>query len=148
MTRRPQGGQVIVIFGLALVAIVAMVALIVEGGNAFAQQRITQNGADAAANAGAVVLAQQLGSPGTKSDADVDAAVDNVAGLNNLVSWTGYYTNVAGAFVSIRWGGRRQQGLGRGRWQWGDPAGRTGRPGGRRRALSEPRSPGSWASPR
>ena len=99
MTQRPQGGQVIVIFGLALVAIVAMVALIVEGGNAFAQQRITQNGADAAANAGAVVLAQQLGSPGTKSDADVDAAVDNVAGLNNLVSWTGYYTNVAGAYV-------------------------------------------------
>lgn len=98
--QRTQGGQVIVIFGLALVAIVAMVALIVEGGNAFAQQRITQNGADAAANAGAVVLAQQLGSPGTKSDADVDAAVDNVAGLNNLVSWTGYYTNVAGALLS------------------------------------------------
>ncbi len=98
--KRTQGGQVIVIFGLALVAIVAMIALIVEGGNAFAQQRITQNGADAAANAGAIVLAQQLGSPGTKSDADVDAAVDNVAGLNNLVSWTGYYTNVAGAYIS------------------------------------------------
>jgi Flp pilus assembly protein TadG len=97
---RSQGGQVIVIFGLALVAIVAMVALIVEGGNAFAQQRITQNGADAAANAGAVVLAQQLGSPGTKSDADVDAAVDNVASSNNLVTWTGYYTNVTGAYIS------------------------------------------------
>ena len=40
MTQRSQGGQVIVIFGLALVAIVAMVALIVEGGNAFAQQRV------------------------------------------------------------------------------------------------------------
>ena len=100
MTQRSQGGQVIVIFGLALVAIVAMVALIVEGGNAFAQQRITQNGADAAANAGAVVLAQTLGSPGTMSDADVDAAVDSVAGQNNLVSWTGYYTNVAGAYVA------------------------------------------------
>jgi Flp pilus assembly protein TadG len=100
LTQRSEGGQVIVIFGLALVAIVAMVALIVEGGNAFAQQRITQNGADAASNAGAVVLAQDLGSPGTKSDADVDAAVDSVAALNNLVTWTGYYTNVAGQYVS------------------------------------------------
>ena len=100
MAQRSHGGQVIVIFALALVAIVAMVALIVEGGNAFAQQRITQNGADAAANAGAVVLAQQLGSPGTKSDVDVDAAVDSVASLNNLVTWTGYYTNVAGQYIS------------------------------------------------
>ena len=99
-TRRSQGGQVIVIFGLALLAIVAMVALIVEGGNAFAQQRITQNGADAAANAGAVVLAQTLSTPGTKSDGDVDQAVDSVAGSNNLVTWTGYYTNVAGNYIN------------------------------------------------
>jgi Flp pilus assembly protein TadG len=100
MSQRSQGGQVIVIFGLALVAIVAMVALVVEGGNAFAQQRITQNGADAAANAGAVVLAQTLSTPGTKSDADVDQAVDSVAGSNDLVTWTGYYTNVAGKYVN------------------------------------------------
>ena len=44
-------GQIIVIFAVALIAIVSIGALILEGGQAFAQQRIAQNGADAAANA-------------------------------------------------------------------------------------------------
>ena len=55
-----------------------MVALIVDGGNAFAQQRITQNGTDAAAEAGATVLAQRLGGA-TKTDEDVIDAVTAIA---------------------------------------------------------------------
>lgn len=100
--RAPKGtsGQMIAIFALALVAIVAMIALVLEGGNAYAQQRVVQNAADASANAGAVVLSQNLAVPGTKSDAEVATAVNAVAGANRLDSQTGYYTNVAGAFLS------------------------------------------------
>jgi Flp pilus assembly protein TadG len=46
-------GQIIVIFALALVAIVAMVGLVLDGGSAFAQRRAEQNAADLAALAGA-----------------------------------------------------------------------------------------------
>lgn len=95
-----QRGQVIVIFALALVAVVAMVALILEGGNAFAQQRITQNGADAASNAGAVVLAKGLGLSGSVTDADVEAAVNTVSDQNGLLTRTGYYTNVSGQYLN------------------------------------------------
>lgn len=96
---RDTKGQVIVILALALVAIVAMVALVIEGGNAFAQQRVTQNGADAAANAGAVALAQELGASGTITDSNVAAAVNNVADENRLTTRTAYYTNVAGKYL-------------------------------------------------
>lgn len=48
------GGQIIVLFALGLVAFIAGVGL-VDAGNAYAQQRGVQNGADAAANAGTVI---------------------------------------------------------------------------------------------
>lgn len=46
-------GQIIVIFALGLVAIVAMVGLVLDGGSTFAQRRAEQNAADLAALAGA-----------------------------------------------------------------------------------------------
>jgi len=46
-------GQIIVIFALALVAIVAMVGLVLDGGSTFAQRRTQQNAADLAALAAA-----------------------------------------------------------------------------------------------
>lgn len=49
----PERGQIIVIFALALVAIVAMVGLVLDGGSAFAQRRAEQNAADLAAITGA-----------------------------------------------------------------------------------------------
>ena len=51
MARKRQGQALIVIAG-ALVALMALVALAVDGGNAFAQRRIVQNAADGAAMAG------------------------------------------------------------------------------------------------
>jgi Flp pilus assembly protein TadG len=92
--RGRDGGQIIVLFALGLVAFIAGVGLVVDAGNAYAQQRGVQNGADAAANAGAVVLAQRLGGA-TKTDTDVANAVSFSAGLN-LVSQTAYYTDVTG----------------------------------------------------
>lgn len=92
-------GQILVIGILAVVAMLAGAALVVEGGNAYAQQRVSQNGADAAANAGAVVLAQRLGGA-TKTDANVLAAVNAAGTQNNLTNVVGRYTNSAGAYVT------------------------------------------------
>ena len=49
--RRDERGQVLVIVAGALVALIAMVGLVIDGGYAWGQQRDTQNGADAAAKA-------------------------------------------------------------------------------------------------
>jgi Flp pilus assembly protein TadG len=97
--RSGEHGQVLVLFTLGLIALIAGVALVVDGGTAFAQQRAVQNGADAAANAGATVLAVRLG--GTpKTDADVQTAIGSVAGLNGI-SEAAYYTNVTGAPLDV-----------------------------------------------
>jgi hypothetical protein len=62
-----QRGQALVLVVGAFLATIAMAALIVDGGNAFAQQRRTQNWTDGAANAGAVQLLRRLvGVPGTE----------------------------------------------------------------------------------
>ncbi len=53
---RGQRGQVLVLFTLALVAIVAGVGLVIDGGFTFAQRRAEQNAADLAAFAGANAL--------------------------------------------------------------------------------------------
>lgn len=55
--RSNQHGQTLVIFVVALVAIVAAVGLVLDGGGAFAQQRDQQKAADMAALAGAVAEA-------------------------------------------------------------------------------------------
>lgn len=91
---RRERGQILVLFVLGLVMMIAGVALVIDAGVAYAQQRGTQNGSDAAANAGAVVLAQNLGgSP--KTDADVASAVTFSSGVN-LITPVAYYTNVLG----------------------------------------------------
>jgi Flp pilus assembly protein TadG len=105
--RRGEGGQSLVLFTLAIVALLAMSSLILDAGNAFAQQRVAQNGSDAAANAGAVVLAQNLIAKGSKvtplpkTDQDVLAAVNGTA-ANNAISPapTAYYTDINGARLS------------------------------------------------
>ena len=60
-------GQVLVIFVGGFLALIAGTAFVVDGGNVMAQQRSTQNGVDAASQAGATVISQYLmgGSPAT-----------------------------------------------------------------------------------
>jgi hypothetical protein len=96
---RGQQGQIIVIAALAMVALIGGVSLILEGGNAYAHQRVAQNAADAVANAGATVLARRLGGDTTQTDASVLAATDAMATANRLDSYTGYYTNVTGSML-------------------------------------------------
>jgi Flp pilus assembly protein TadG len=92
-------GQVIVVAALAMIAIIAGASLLLEGGNAYAQQRVAQNAADAVANGGATVLAQRLGGE-TKGDADVVAAMANLSSANGLSAYTGHYANVSGQLLN------------------------------------------------
>ncbi|HMA33839.1 MAG TPA: Tad domain-containing protein [Chloroflexia bacterium] len=52
IVQRKRQGQAIVIIAGALIGLLALVALAVDGGNAFAQRRIAQNAADGATQAG------------------------------------------------------------------------------------------------
>ena len=96
---RGQRGQIIVIAAMAMIALIGGVSLILEGGNAYAHQRVAQNAADSVANAGATVLAQRLGG-GTQTDADVAAATDAMATANGLDTYTAFYTNVKGKLLT------------------------------------------------
>jgi hypothetical protein len=93
-SRKRERGQIIVLFALGLIAFIAGVALVIDAGLAYSHERGVQNASDAAANAGAVVLAQRLGGA-TMTDTDVANAVSFSAGLNNITE-AAYYTNVAG----------------------------------------------------
>lgn len=97
---RGQRGQIIVITALAMISMIAGVSLIIEGGNAYAHQRVAQNAIDSVANAGATVLAQRLGG-GTQDDAAVQAGMSSMAAANSLDSFAGYYTNVLGQLLNV-----------------------------------------------
>jgi hypothetical protein len=98
--RTNERGQILIVAVLALVAIVGMTGLIVDGGALFAQQRVAQNGADAAATAGAVVVAESLGGA-TRTGAQVYAAVNSVANANGLVTWSAEYTDDYGTPLGV-----------------------------------------------
>jgi Flp pilus assembly protein TadG len=90
-------GQALVLVVFSMVALLAVVALIVDGGNAFAQQRVAQNGADAASEAGAVVLMQRLVGVPAKDDAAVNTAVQAVAAAGQLATPVlACYTDLSG----------------------------------------------------
>jgi hypothetical protein len=98
--RGPERGQIVVIVGLSIVLLVAMVGIVVDGGFAWGKQRTTQNAADAASEAGAVVLAQRLaGATPTKTDADVATAVNAAFTDNSVPKQAAYYTDVSGCLL-------------------------------------------------
>jgi hypothetical protein len=96
-TIKSESGQVLALFTLGFAAIVAAVALVVDGGNAYANQRISQNASDAAAEAGAVMLAQRLSGKPT-SDTEVRSAVDAVLAEMEMDVSASYaeYTDIDG----------------------------------------------------
>src|SRR5215218_7314400 len=101
-TRTPRGterGQIIVVAALAMITIIGGVSLVIEGGNAYAHQRIVQNSIDAVANARATVIAQKIGGA-PRTDADVAGSMSTLAASNDLDAQTGYYTNVTGALLT------------------------------------------------
>ncbi len=98
--RRPhQGGQTLVLMALALTALLAGTALVIDGGNAFAQQRRTQNGIDASAEAGATQLARRLSGVAI-TDGDVATAVNLTSTSNDITSIaSAEYTDGAGVVI-------------------------------------------------
>jgi hypothetical protein len=86
---------------LALVAVVGMVGLVLDGGALFAQQRIAQNGADGAATAGAVVIAEHMGGASGRDNQDVYDAVEANALANGLAGWTAEYTDDFGVPIGV-----------------------------------------------
>jgi len=84
--RRRQRGQILPLFALALVAVVAMVGLVIDGGSAYAQRRDQQNAADLAALAGANALIFSL---------DATTAAHRVAEAN------GYHDGENGVTVAV-----------------------------------------------
>ena len=99
--RRSAEGQVIVIVALAMVVIVMMVGVVIDLGALYSQQRIAQNGADAASTAGTLVIAQNLASAtDIKNDKDVFLAVNDMAAKNGLAGVTAVYTDDIGQPLS------------------------------------------------
>jgi hypothetical protein len=96
---RGETGQAIVVMIGAILLSVAMVATIVDGGNVLAQQRITQNGVDATAEAGAVMLAERLAGADEPSggwDVNIAARLAQTAAANNFDIEAAYYTDICG----------------------------------------------------
>lgn len=101
-----ESGQAIVVMVGAILLSVALVATIVDGGNVFAMQRVTQNGVDAAAEAGAVLLAERLAgatAPSGGWDVNIDARIRQVAAANNIDVHAAYYTDICG--IPLRFDG-------------------------------------------
>jgi len=97
--RRQETGQAIVIMVVAILLALAMVATIVDGGNVLAQQRVAQNGADATAESGAVMLAERLAgatAPSGGWDLNIAARLGQTAAANNITVEAAYYTDICG----------------------------------------------------
>src|SRR4051812_507919 len=56
LVQRRESGQILVVFALALFALVALLALVLDGGNVYVQRRTAVTAADAGALAGARAL--------------------------------------------------------------------------------------------
>lgn len=82
-------GQILFVFALALVAIVAMTGLVLDGGSTFVQRRDMQNAADAAAMAGAYDYAN-------KNDATSAILAAHAVAVVN-----GYPNGVGGVVVQV-----------------------------------------------
>lgn len=97
--RDAETGQAIIVMVGAILLAVALVATIVDGGNVLAQQRVTQNGADATAEAGAVLLAERLAGVAEPSggwDNNIHARLLQTATANNMTVDAAYYTDICG----------------------------------------------------
>jgi len=98
---KDERGQVLVIVAGALLVIVALTGLVIDGGYAWGQQRMAQNAADAASEAGALPLAQNLaGVSPAKTDADVLASVNASGQANGIGNPVAYYTNYNGQLLT------------------------------------------------
>lgn len=96
---RRQAGQAIAVMLAAILAAVAVLALIIDGGNVVAHQRVSQAGADATSESGAILLAHRLAGatePVGGWDANIAAKLNETATANNMTVGVAYYTDICG----------------------------------------------------
>jgi len=94
-------GQVLVIVAAGMLVFIAMVALVIDGGHAWGQQRDAQNGVDAITLRGAVRLGENelaviAGDPRPYTDADIATDMLDLAAKNQLEYDVAYYTDYDG----------------------------------------------------
>jgi Flp pilus assembly protein TadG len=94
LAHRGERGQILIMFTLAILVIVGMLGLVLDGGAAYAQRRAEQGVADLSAMAGATAYLSTQGDVATKSAA-ADAAGHLIAAAN------GYVDGVDNASVEI-----------------------------------------------
>jgi Flp pilus assembly protein TadG len=86
MKLKSQSGQVIVLVAFALIALIGMAGVVVDGGRAYADQRSLEAAAEAGAHGGAYLLEKnwsgEAGNFGSLTDAQVRAAAQAFAGYN------------------------------------------------------------------
>ncbi len=103
-------GQVIILFALAMVGIVAVVAAALDGGMLYWNQRKAQNAADAAVMAGTTMLVAQVQSGsylcGVTSDRPILDQVQAYAGINDVPDATNANNVVAYYMVKDEEGNR------------------------------------------
>jgi Flp pilus assembly protein TadG len=95
LAHRGERGQILIMFTLAILVIVGMLGLVLDGGAAYAQRRAEQGVADLSSMAGATAYLNTQGDIATKSAA-ADAAARLIATAN------GYTQGVDNATVDIR----------------------------------------------
>ena len=96
-------GQTLVIVAVGMVVLVGMVGVVIDIGLQWGANRGSQNGSDATAEAGAIVLMEHLLGT-TKMDADVLDAVEQAAETNEIAIELAEYTDVAGNSLSVEVG--------------------------------------------
>lgn len=90
-----------VIVAGGLVALVAMVGLVIDGGYAWGQQRNAQNGADSVSKAGTIVVQHHLAATGVaETDGDVGCAVKAASVANDVELHLAEYTDHEGQLFS------------------------------------------------
>jgi hypothetical protein len=100
LRERPQeAGQALVVMVGVMLLSIAILAMIIDGGNVVTQQRVAQTGADSTAEAGAIVLASRLAGAATPTlgwDGEVANKIAQSAAANNTNVQAAYYTDICG----------------------------------------------------
>ena len=97
--RSGESGQALVIMVGVMLLSMALLAVIVDGGNVLTQQRVAQTGADSTAEAGAIVFASRLAGvpePAGGWDALVASKLAESAAANRVTIKAAYYTDICG----------------------------------------------------
>ena len=102
ITRRPERGQVLIVFALTVTAILAVIGLLYTFGQVLAQRRTLQTAADAASLSGTWQVLQELATDDLRDAAVLSQIVQFATTVNGLPSdgLTAFYVNANGVLLS------------------------------------------------